>query len=416
MKFRKEIDELLSKGIIDQPTADRIRNYYSRTEADGGNRLFAIFGILGALLVGLGVILIVAHNWDQLSQSARLTFSFVPTIIGQTLCFYVFRKRISSVAWREGASVFLFLSVGATISLIAQVYHLPSDLNEFLFTWLLLVAPLIYLMRSNFTSLLFIVGVTWLGWLTNEGEPQSSWFWLLMLFALPKYLMLWTSGREKNSLMFHHWIFVIAILTNLWTLHSGESPIIVLMYMVVLAIFYQIGEGIGLSRLLGNAYLIAGSVGTAVLLMVHSFIFPWNEYRDEMITGSLSSWGMIIGYAEFWWTIAFFAILLLVLRLIITENTRRILDLNNWAFVLLTLCFFVCYLDVDIARILINLFLLALALSKIKKGVDEDSLLILNYGLLVITVLVICRFFDTELSFVLRGLLFHYCWRGIFCC
>ena len=57
---------------------------------------------------------------------------------------------------------------------------------------------------------------------------------------------------------------------------------------------------------------------------------------------------------------------------------------------------------------------LVLALSKIKKGVDEDSLLILNYGLLVITALVICRFFDTNLSFVLRGLLFIVVGAGFF--
>ena len=354
---------MLGKGIIDQPTADRIRNYYSTTETDSGNRLFVIFGILGALLVGLGIILIVAHNWDQLSQTVRLTVSFFPTLIGQILCFYVFRKRITSIAWREGASVFLFLSIGATFSLIAQVYHLPADLNEFLLTWMLLVAPLIYLMRSNVTSLLFIIGVTWLGWLTNEGEPQSSWFWLLMLFALPKYLMLWTSGNAQNSLMFHHWMFVIAILTNLWTLHTGESPIIVLMYLVVLAIFYQIGEGIGFSKLLGNAYLIVGSVGTVILLMIHSFVFPWKDYQDEMITGSLSSWGMVLGYAEFWWTIGFAFILLIVLRLIISESSKRLLDLNNWAFVLLTLCFFICYLDVDITRILVNLFLLGISIE-----------------------------------------------------
>lgn len=42
----------------------------------------------------------------------------------------------------------------------------------------------------------------------------------------------------------------------------------------------------------------------------------------------------------------------------------------------------------------------------IRKGAKKNHLGVLNYGLLIITALVICRFFDTDLSSIIRRLLF----------
>jgi len=39
---------------------------------------------------------------------------------------------------------------------------------------------------------------------------------------------------------------------------------------------------------------------------------------------------------------------------------------------------------------------------------------ILNYGLVIITALIFCRFFDTNMSFVIRGLLFVLVGVGFF--
>jgi len=48
-------------------------------------------------------------------------------------------------------------------------------------------------------------------------------------------------------------------------------------------------------------------------------------------------------------------------------------------------------------------------------GVQTCALpIFLNYGLLVIAALVICRYFDTDLSFVVKGLLFLVVGLGFF--
>jgi hypothetical protein len=48
----------------------------------------------------------------------------------------------------------------------------------------------------------------------------------------------------------------------------------------------------------------------------------------------------------------------------------------------------------------------ALGIFAIRIGSRTNRFSILNYGLLIITILIACRFFDTDISFIIRGLLF----------
>jgi len=50
----------------------------------------------------------------------------------------------------------------------------------------------------------------------------------------------------------------------------------------------------------------------------------------------------------------------------------------------------------------------------IKEGGEQNHLGILNFGMLIITALITARFFDTDFSFVFRGLLFVFVGLGFF--
>ena len=67
-----------------------------------------------------------------------------------------------------------------------------------------------------------------------------------------------------------------------------------------------------------------------------------------------------------------------------------------------------------ISVVLTNLLILTIGVATIRNGARQDHLGILNFGLLIIAALVICRFFDTELSFVVRGILFVLVGLGFF--
>ena len=149
----KDIDGLVQANIISSDTAQRIITYYQQKKETAPDKLNIILGILGAMLVGSGIILIVAHNWDELSRPFKTTLSFIPLLLAQLLCAYTLIKQKRSAAWRESSGVLLFFAVGTSISLISQIYQVSGSLSGFLLTWVLLTLPLIYLLISHVMSI-----------------------------------------------------------------------------------------------------------------------------------------------------------------------------------------------------------------------------------------------------------------------
>jgi len=181
-----ELPALVNQGVITEETASRLRTHYGEPRQISVARIGVILcGVLGATLIGAGIILLLAHNWEELSRPVRAAISFIPLLAGQFIVGYVLRRRKDSVAWREGSAVFLTLAVGASIGLISQTYNVSGDLAAFLFFWLVLSMPLIYLLRASSVAVLAMAGiVTWAGVRQYEGG-QTLLFWVFVVVLLP---------------------------------------------------------------------------------------------------------------------------------------------------------------------------------------------------------------------------------------
>ena len=68
-----------------------------------------------------------------------------------------------------------------------------------------------------------------------------------------------------------------------------------------------------------------------------------------------------------------------------------------------------------VSEIIVNLLLLSIGIQVIRHGIKEDHLGVVNYGLLIVTTLIIAKFFDSEMTFIFRGLLFVIIGLGFFC-
>ncbi|MFO7820265.1 MAG: DUF2157 domain-containing protein, partial [Halanaerobacter sp.] len=173
-----ELPTLVKKGVISKETAHEIKSYYGPIkEEDKQQNLVLIFSILGAVLIGSGIILLLAHNWSELTRLSRTVIIFATLIGAQSLVVWVLLNKESSVPWREGSATFLTFIVGAAIALIGQTYHLPSDLANFLLTWMLLIVPLVYLVDTTIPALIYLGGVSW--WSFIPDTNFRLLFWLL---------------------------------------------------------------------------------------------------------------------------------------------------------------------------------------------------------------------------------------------
>lgn len=405
MSILKNIPELIKAGIISPETGDKITEYYRSKSAHSPNRLFIVFGIFGAILSGLGIILLIAHNWDNLSRTVKSFFAFLPLLIGQVLCIYVLIKKQHDNTWRESASVFLFFSVGACFALITQIYNIPGNLSSLILTWILLCLPLIYIMQSSVTSLLFLTGITYYACETSYWSYPSSesyLYWLLLVTVLPHYYLMYRKKPDSNFVVFHNWLIPLSVIISLGTVAKSAEELMYITYFSLFGLFYLAGKSrfFRHQSLRNNGFKVLGALGTVVLLLVLSFDWFWYDLRsknfdfEELIISpeflaaailSLLAWGIL--YLE---------------QKNIPAKKVEPISIISILFVIT----FIIGLFSSISVVLINLFVFALGLHIIIDGAKRDHLGILNYGLLIVMVLATCRFFDTDLSFVIRGILF----------
>lgn len=397
-QIQNDLPELVDAGVITEDTAQRIRDYYIAKEEDSPNRLLLVFGTLGALLVGLGIILIVAHNWDNLTRTSRIVFAMLPMAIGQGICAYALLRRRPSQLWNESAAVFLFFATAASIAIVSQVYHVDGSLKDFLLTWFVLTLPLPYVMRSSATSLLFIFGITVyacvVGYVESDGTPW--YYWMLLACVLP-FAVSVMAKVDGNFAAFHRWIICLSLLITLGAFDS-RSEMLPLAYMTLFSLMILLGDHplYAKVRLISNAFLVVGSIGGVIVLLTYTFRSVWQYTSVEAFV-----------YDE-----GFFVTLLLVIAaaimlvLAIRERGVRQVHPNSWLFLVFIVVFTLGSINNLFFPWLCNLLLLVIGVITTRRGAEKDNMVILNYGLMIMTVLILSRFLDTHMTFVVRGILF----------
>ncbi|HYG19096.1 MAG TPA: DUF2157 domain-containing protein [Ohtaekwangia sp.] len=406
----KDLPELVQASVIDEATADRIRHHYAGKPDLSSSRLVIVFGVLGALLVGLGIILIIAHNWDGFGKTIKLGFALFPLLIGQLVCAFVLLRRPESSAWRESAATFLVMAVAAGISIVSQVYNIEGSLSGFLFIWMALTLPVIYIMRSSLASLIYICGITWYACeLSYFHYPNAIawWYWGFLAAALPYYYYLFTRHSRSNFFYFHSWLLAGSVTCVLGMFGDQLEELTVFLYMNAFAIFMLLGQLDTLrnNRLISNGFLIAGSLGTSALLLFLSFEGFWQEiFRQRNEIPSMA-------FNAYWLSLAIAIGLLILVGL---RQSLLKLNLKSYAFIAAFILLLISHASPEVPRILVNILLFAFGVFTIRDGAHQNRLSILNYGLMIISALIVCRFFDTHMSFVTRGLLFVAVGAGFF--
>lgn len=408
----KDLDELLSHNVITDEEAARIRTYYSQKPQPTNNRLVIIFGILGSLLVGMGLVLIIAHNWDVLPKAVKLAVALFPMLAGQSVCGYLLWNKLNSIAWREATSVFVVFAVATAIAIVSQVYNIEGNLANFLLVWMLLCLPLMYVMQSSAASLLFWVGITWYaceeGYFRSYADIPYS-FWILALAAVPWYLQLFRKKISSNFTHLHHWVIAGSLIITLGTFADHTEELLMPAYMFLFGVFVLVGQLPALvsQRLIANAYLLLGSLGIVSLLLMLSFDWYWEALTHNDVARLMFSTEAMVCAG----LIAIAAIFFV--RLLKTIRAGKLLS-KSYVIPVFIVLFIVGYLEPSGGQILINVFILVLSVYTIREGAQADHLGRMNYGLMILMLLIICRFFDTDLSFVIRGLLFMIVGLGFF--
>lgn len=406
---KQHINELLENKIITPEVAEAITNYFHNKQPTD-SKLPIIFGIFGALLGGLGIILLIGHNWDDFSTTTKTILAFIPLLIGQLASVYTLLKKPDSVAWRESSGAFLFCGVGASIALISQIYHIPGNFNSYILTWMLLCLPLVYLLKSSLVSLLYLIGITVynvnVGYVSYQNE-ENYWYWLLLIGIAPLYGHLLKKQPMGNFTVFHHWFIGLSLVINLGTLNKNHEEFIFITYGILMALLYLIGKTKLFTslKIIANSYLTIGKLGGLYILYMASFRFIWKELA---IKNSEANGLLIVA------TIILFSIAAYSFNYLRKKEKENPVTLFHYNFLVIPLLFLIAQFSVIATVVVANVYILLLGLQEIQKGNKTNSLARLNFGILIIAVLTGCRFFDENMTFIVRGVMFIIVGFGFF--
>jgi len=140
-------------GLVDATTAARIREWESSHASPVAMR--AVIGI-AALAIGLGLLSVIAANWDAVPGVVRLGVHFALMV---ALALWLWRQASTGGIAAE-AGLFVLGMLGLTFfGHIGQVYQTDSPLWQPLTLWLVLFAPLMLLRGTGWLTALLLMAV-----------------------------------------------------------------------------------------------------------------------------------------------------------------------------------------------------------------------------------------------------------------
>jgi len=182
------IDKWLREGLItDQQAKQMYADMDKESREKSSRKIIMAFSTIGAALVGIGAILLVASNWQVIPALLKILMLAAITFGSAFSGYYL--KYASGNYPRTGSSL-IFLSAllyGALIFLTAQVYHVNPDrrVHLLILAWLLAILPYVYIFRSKaiafLASALFMV---WFNFFVLYGHGRYDYEDIIRLLPL----------------------------------------------------------------------------------------------------------------------------------------------------------------------------------------------------------------------------------------
>ena len=413
--LRFQLPELVANGVITSDTARAIDQHYEQDQPRS-NFAFVVLAAIGSALVAAGIILLIAHNWDELSREMRTAIAFLPLLIAQALVVFTLMRRNESQPWREAAAVSDVAAVATAISLISQTYQVQGTFADFMRTWLLLSIPIVYLLRTTLGAIAYVIGsVLWLfarwGFLSSPGNTML--FWVLLMLVIPHVVIRFRRDRDSRETATLVIILALAALFGVGaTAEFADANVGVIAYAGLSTAIYLCGMKL-FPQPAGRLHPLAvlGGIAIGVVAIVLSFESSW--HMTHHVTSVPRSWSTNVAVAvELLFPVAAVCLAsvdLLRRRAEFSLSAALLPIVAAVAWVIANMCRFPnerfqstrCSFA---AATVLNCYALWLGIDILARGIRTNSIARANFGLLLIAALAICRFFDSDLSFVTRGI------------
>ncbi len=373
------------EGLIGEAQRERILARYPADEAGSGRLTFAL-RTLAVLVLFAAVVLVISHNWDDLSRTGRMVTVISVLVAVQGIGIsYLLRSRPQGAALGLFASCLLY---GAAIGLTGQIFHLDAHQPDAYLAWCLGVLPFALLLDYTLLHLL-VIGLASI-WFVSENQMQ--WWRTGNELEVLFYALLLTpsaiAGYRRSRPI------IIGVIAFCWPIivmvAIGSSPKdfnpVFLVAPLAIAALHQPGDP------RSRGWRVVGVISATILCIVlgqPSASFNSNFWTYTPILTAIGTliigWGILKArdsHGKLGAILAASIGSLFVLR-----------ELGNSSALVVTLCV-----------VAANLLTLALAIAQMRLGLAEGRLRPYVYGSLVFIIWLIVRYTDIEKEIGMLGM------------
>ena len=264
-----ELQSLVTQGLLSEKQAAAILAYQWAQKTSWWWFSHSIMTI-GALLVGLGILSLVALNRDGMQDILKISILLITMTVSYLLWWY-FKIQQKSFLW--GALLFLSgLICGTSIFLIAQIYHLTWTNDILLGIWIVMILPLVYVLR------------------------QKEFYWLYMILlscVLGQFLMSHVFDSVDTRNVAVAYILFWYVILFLWYIHEQYYDDMTLTWLyksfwwiiITISTFFFFG----MSGFFLKEYILSSTLIVISCVLLFLFLFRWFYYKQQkfyfLITG-----------------------------------------------------------------------------------------------------------------------------------
>lgn len=173
MSHTPDLERWLSAGLIDEATARAIAEFERHRAPERDQRSPAAgLALLGALALVTGLGTLVAYNWADISDVAKLGVMFALLATSGGVAWWRGQSGPPAVSLDVALLVHSGLSL-ASLALVSQIYAQDGEIWILLAIWSALTAPFCFRLRSRFANVVWYLGL-WITLVSASGDLDDA--------------------------------------------------------------------------------------------------------------------------------------------------------------------------------------------------------------------------------------------------
>ena len=412
-----ELAKWEAEGLVSPSVASAIRSRYSSGASLGERRNWGIVVScsIGALLVGLGIIALLAANWEFLTRPMRAAVAIFPVLACALAAYWAAVKKLRSRFFWETTGTLWMMAIIAALLIVATTYQVSGNPADLVTAMCVLTLPVVLLSRAALPTI---------GWLVLPliwfGEKCSEFPFLF--HSLPNQ-----SAEIAKAFMTFTILQALGGIAVLRTVLAGEFaplsalvqagvsialPVSAIYSVILISVWGHVGSFASALSFLAVIFAVIaiyhlgimvrwpGLKFVALVLIGWAFIMiPINEAQNEiwrMFNHPLDMRGVCIASIP----VALHGAAALLLAALCGKE-------RNWTLILLPFLYLALgfALKEDACPIVVYVLAIVWTAWLFLRGIKEDSLDKMNAGAIALLYLIMAKFLASDATFTMKGII-----------